>query len=201
MNRRTLLLSLAAAGALLGLWFLLLWAPQSGKLGDSHGRTAAATGTNDGLQLRLARLQAAKAKAPELQTDFDRLRRAVPDDPELAQFILDANQAATETGVDFLSIAPGAPEQADPTLPSAISLAITVRGGYFEALDYLDKMSALERVVVIDTLALTPGATSTDLGDLSIAMTARMFTTAVPPAAAAAAAAAAATTTTTVAAP
>lgn len=177
MNRRTLLLAIAAAGALLVVWFVMLWSPQSGKLGDAHDRTAAAAATNEELQLRLARLQAADAEEPELQTDFDRLRGAVPDDPELAQFILDANQAATDSGVDFLSISPGVPQQTDPTLPAAISLAITVKGGYYEALDYLEQMSGLERVVVIDTLALTPGNTSTGLADLTIAINARMFTT------------------------
>ena len=196
MNRRTFLLAFAAAGALLVVWFLMLWAPQSGKLGDAHDRTAAATATNDALQLRLARLQAAKVQEPELQTDFDQLRSAVPDDPELAQFILDANQAATDSGVDFLSISPGVPQQSDPTLPAVISLAITVKGGYYEALDYLEQVSAMKRVVVIDTLALTPGDTSTGLQDLTIAISARMFTTAVPPVAGAAA-----TTTTTTAPP
>jgi Tfp pilus assembly protein PilO len=183
-NRKLVLGAVGASFLVAVVWYLLLWSPQSGQLDDAQTRVTTAGITNDQLELRLARLSAANAKAAVLHADFDRLEQAVPDEPELAQFILDANQAATDSGVEFLAIAPGVPEQTDPALPPAISLAITVKGGYFEALDYLDKMSGLPRVVVVDTLTLTPGGDQTSSGldaqDLTISVNARMFTTTLP---------------------
>jgi type IV pilus assembly protein PilO len=179
MNRRAVLIAFGAAALLLVLWFLLLWGPQGGRLRAAEDRQTAAEAQNSALELRLSRLQASQERAPELMADLEELRRAVPDDPELAQFILDANEAASDSGVDFLSISPGVPEQSDPLLPPVIRLAINVTGGYFEVLDYLDRLTNLPRVVVIDDLSLTP--TGGDAGgELNVALTARMFATSAP---------------------
>lgn len=179
MNRRAAIITFGVSVALLLLWFVALWGPQGGKLKDAHNRTDVAKADNGQLELRLSRLKAAQKKAPELMADLERLRRAVPDDPELAQFILDANQAATDAGVDFLSISPGVPEQKDPTRPPVISLGISVNGDYFSVLDYLDRINALPRIVVIDNLSLAPQASNT--GELlTVSLTARMFATSAP---------------------
>jgi Tfp pilus assembly protein PilO len=179
VTRRTALVAFAAAAALLVLWFMFLWGPQGGKLSDAEDREQAADVQNAALELRLSRLRAAQEKAPELMADLEELRRAVPDDPELAQFILDANDAASAAGVDFLSISPGVPSMSDPALPPVISLNIDVRGEYFSVLDYLDRMSELPRVVVVDTLGLTPSESATGQ-ELTVAIVGRMFATSAP---------------------
>jgi type IV pilus assembly protein PilO len=179
MTRRTVLIAFGAAALLLVMWFLLLWGPQGGRLSDANDRQVAAETQNSTLELRLARLRAAQERAPELMADLEELRRAVPDEPDLAQFILDANDAASEAGVEFLSIAPGVPEQSDSLLPPTIALNISVTGGYFEVIDYLDRLSDLPRIVVVDDLTLTPSEGETGL-ELSVSLTARMFATAAP---------------------
>lgn len=182
MSRRVALITLAAAIVLLVLWFLLLWGPQGGRLDDARERQDAAEAQNQSLELRLARLQAAQTQAPELMADLDRLRRAVPDDPQLAEFILDANDAASEAGVDFLSISPGAPTVGG-ALPPVITLNISVSGEYFSVLDYLDRLDDLPRIVVIDSLTLTPGDEGGGAAagpELSVAIVGRMFATSAP---------------------
>jgi type IV pilus assembly protein PilO len=196
MSRRLLLIAFGAAALLLLLWFLLLWGPQGGKLEDARERTTVAENVNDGLELRLARLRSAQEQAPELMADLDDLRRAVPDGPELAEFILDANQAASDAGVDFISIAPGLPELTPP-LPPTITLSISVRGEYFSVLDYLDRLGDLPRIVVIDSLGLTPGQTESGQEELTVQITARMFATSAPQLSTALQPAPGATTTTT----
>jgi Tfp pilus assembly protein PilO len=194
VNRRLILISFGAALALLGLWFVFLWGPQGDKLSAAHDRTDKAEAENTTLELRLARLKAAQKDAPELMAKGEQLRRAIPETPELAQFILDANDAASAAGVDFLSISPSPPAPAVGRAPSDINLSIAVTGSYFEVLDYLDRLNALPRLVVVDTLGLSPGGgESTGATDqMSVTLAARMFTTA------SAAPAAGATTTTTV---
>ena len=185
MNRRLVLIGFGAAGVLLVLWFLLLWGPQGGRLEDAKARRAAAEDQNGTLEVRLARLQEAQERAPQLLADLERLRAAVPDDPALAQFILDANTIAEDAGVEFLSIAPGPPSASLTGGPPVVNLQIAVDGGYFQVLDYLDRLDALSRVVVVDSLALTP---STDAGQVNIGvqLSARMFTSALLPTAGAA---------------
>ncbi|MEA3020026.1 MAG: Pilus assembly protein PilO, partial [Actinomycetota bacterium] len=52
-----------------------------------------------------------------------------------------------------------------------------VSGGYFEVLDYLDRLNALPRIVVVDSLGLTTG----DAGKtITVSVTARMFSMTAP---------------------
>ena len=208
MTRKITFGAVGAALVLLLAWFVLLWGPQGGRLEDARDREEAAASANSELELRLDRLQAAQADAPALQAEVEALRVAVPDDPQLAQFILEANDAAAASGVDFLSVSPTPPAASlDPLLPAAVNLAVTVDGGYFQVLDYLNRLDAMDRIVVVDTLALAPAAAEGGPTTLSVTLAARMFTTASPdglPGAApvpATQASTAATTTTTTTAP
>jgi type IV pilus assembly protein PilO len=179
VNRRAVLITAGAVLALLVLWFMLLWGPQGGRLKDAEARVDAATTANDALRIRLQRLEAAQERATELTADLADLRRAVPDDPALAQFILDANKAASDSGVDFLSISPAVPEQVDASLPATITLSINVTGSYFSVLDYLERLAELPRIVVIDDITMTPND-SDGGGGLGVSLTGRMFATSAP---------------------
>ncbi|HVM53150.1 MAG TPA: type 4a pilus biogenesis protein PilO [Acidimicrobiales bacterium] len=172
MNRRTILVAFAAAVVLLLGWFMLLWGPQGGRLSDARDRIDAAENENRALELRLSRLQAVQERAPELTAALSELRRAVPDDPALAQLILDANQAANESGVEFLSIAPSVPAAGSP---ATITLSINVTGTYEAVLLYLRRLEELPRIIVVDTLSLSPSQSEAGL-QLSVSLTARMFT-------------------------
>src|SRR5205823_9753328 len=119
------------------------------------------------------------------------LQAAIPDQPDLAEFLLDANEAATKAGIDFISLSPTAPGSTPAgatgvpstsgagasgagagasgagasgasatgprATPIAIPVSISVSGGYFQILNYLNRLDRLPRVVVIDSLALAPG--------------------------------------------
>jgi len=202
VTRKIALITVGACAVLLAAWFVLLWGPQGGKLSDAQDRKDVAVAANGELELRRDRLVAAQADAPALQAKVESLRVAVPDSPELAQFILNANDAAAASGVDFLSISPTPPSASiDPLLPSEVNVAITVDGGYFQVLDYLNRIDDMERVIVVDTLGLAPtGGGEAGPSGLSASLSARMFTTAKPealPAAAPAPATAASTEVTT----
>lgn len=182
MTRKIALVAVGASLTLFAAWFVLLWGPQGGDLADAQEREEVAAAANAELELRRDRLVAAQADAPVLQARVETLRVAIPDSPNLAQFILDANDAATASGVDFLSISPAPPAASvEPGLPSSINLSISVDGGYFQVLDYLNRLDAMDRIVVVDTLGLTPtgGEDGGPVG-LSVSVAARMFTNATP---------------------
>lgn len=183
MNRKIALGAVGVSVALLVLWFVFLWGPLGGKLDDAEVREQTAAGVNSELELQRDRLLALEADQPALEAKVDALRLAVPDDADLADFILEANGIATASGVEFPTIAVTPPSAStDPSLPAALNVTIAVDGGYFQVLDYLDRLDTLDRIVVIDTLGLTPaGAEDGGTSSLSVAVSARMFTTAVPP--------------------
>lgn len=176
MTRRNLLIIGGIVVLLLGAWYLLLWSPKGNELDDVAARRAAAEGRSSQLELRLSRLQAAQEESVRLTAARDRLRSAVPEKADVAQFILDADEAAVAAGVDFLNITPtppGAPTTAGA--PAHVGLGIKVEGGYFQVLDYLDRLLELPRVIVIDKIAVAPMDESTSSPRLAVDLSARMF--------------------------
>lgn len=194
MNRRLLAIGAGAAVVILLLWYFALWNPRTSELGKAKDRRVAAEAAESQLQTEIARLRAEQRQEPLRRAQLERVRTLIPDEPNLAQFILDANDAAVRSGIDFISIAPAlpaAPSLAPPTAPGApaapaiapgtappeIKLALQISGGYFQVLDFLNRLDALPRLVVTDGVNLTADPAAR----LTVALTSRMFTHVLPP--------------------
>lgn len=197
MSRRAGLAGAAGAVVVLLAWWFLLWSPQRDRLADARDRRQAAEDQAASLRLQLRRLQDLQAREAVVRSRLERLRVAIPDQPNLAQFILEANEAATRAGIEFLSITPTPP--AAPAPPQGgrqgaraggpageIRLSMTITGGYFQVLDFVNRLDDLPRLVVIDAINVSGG----DGGLLNVSLQARMFVGVAP-------AAPGATTTTT----
>ena len=225
MNRRAVIVGVAGAAVLSLLWFFLFWSPQGKRLDAAEERKAAAEQTNGQLEVTLARLRDLEARRPELEAQLAALRKAVPDQPQLARFFLSAHEAATRSGVELTTVSPSKPTASaaattattaapssgstttttaaagttaatvapTATAPSAISLSLEVTGGYFQVLDFLNRVDDLPRIVVVDSLDLgggaadetpAPGATGGNgaggTTELTANITARMFTGSAP---------------------
>jgi Tfp pilus assembly protein PilO len=167
-----------AALALLAVWFLLLWSPKGSELSDAKERKTAAEQKVSELELKVARLEDAQEHEPELLATYDRLASAVPADPQLAQFILETNDAAAKAAVDFISITPApvaVPKR--PGQPPVIGIKLSISGDYFATLNFLDRLADLPRIVVLDEVQFRP---STDNAKLGAELSGSIFTTQVP---------------------
>lgn len=193
MKRQTVLIGAAAAVAVLVAWYLLLWSPRQADLSEASDRREAAEAQRAELATRVGRLRASQKEEPMKRAQVEALRTTVPDEPNLAAFILDTNDAAAKAGIDFISVAPAEPAPAAPpvavpagtaapaaapgTPPAEIKLQLQVSGGYFQVLDFLNRLNDLPRLVVTDTLAIT----SDEQAKLTVGVAARMFVRTVPP--------------------
>ena len=198
MTRRNLLITGAAALVVLVLWYMLLWSPRKADLAEATERREAAEAKRDELTIRVARLRASQKDEPLKRAQVEALRTTVPDEPNLAAFILDTNDAAAKAGIDFISVAPSEPApavlgapgvatiaSAQPagttvaagTPPAEIKVQLQITGGYFQVLDFLNRMNELPRLVVTDSLTVN----SDEKAKLTVGMTARMFVRTVPP--------------------
>jgi Tfp pilus assembly protein PilO len=200
VSRRQLAVLGGLTAVILFAWFTFLWSPKGAELRTARDRQAAANEQASQLQLRLDRLKDAQRRAPEIQATVAGLRAAVPATPDLAQFLLDTNDAATKAGVAFLSVSPSLPA-ARATGPTEVQVSLNVKGGYFHVLDFLDRLLDLPRIVVLDTVSVTPADASAGGPELAVSLTGRMFTTEVPAPATAPTAPAAPTGTSAAAAP
>lgn len=176
MNRRALLIGAGAALALLVLWYFLLWSPAGGRLTAARDRTAAAEAQEQALTLEIRRLQDAHRKEPVKRATLESLRVAIPDAPQPGQLILEINDAANRSGISFLSIAPTPPAAPLAGGPPQMALALSVAGGYFQVLDFINRLDDMPRLIVIDSLSLAPNPTT---GRISAQIAGRAFVAAV----------------------
>jgi hypothetical protein len=103
----------------------------------------------------------------------------VPDTPNLAEFILDTNAAAAESGISVVSITPTPPaEDAEAGTPS-IHVQLDVTGGYFQVIDFLNRLNQLPRILVTDTLTVTADPDATGPPELTASIGGRLFVTTV----------------------
>ena len=203
MTRRNMLIAGVAAGLVLVLWYFLLWSPRKADLAEAKDRREKAQTLRDELATRVTRLRASQKDEPMKRAQVEALRTTIPDEANLAAFILDTNDAASKAGIDFISVAPSVPAPATATvapaapaatavntstatgaapvaagpLPAEIKLQLQVTGGYFQVLDFLNRVGEMPRLVITDGLTVS----SDEKAKLTVGVTARMFVRTVPP--------------------
>jgi Tfp pilus assembly protein PilO len=201
MSRRVRLGAIFAGSmiALLVVWFVTLYHPRTAQIAKSQATAVAAQSQADQLQVQVARFKAEIAAAPRLQAELQRLQDAIPNTPNLAQFILDVNDAAQEAGITISTISPSAPAlgtahavgstatggASGAAAPPAIRISLSTTGTFFTLIDFINKLNAMPRLLVVDTFGLSPGGSASTLGTspsaasppLSATFAIRMFTT------------------------
>lgn len=197
MKRNTLIACVAGGIVLVLLWYFLLFSPTSSDLNDTRDQVASVQSQNQQLENTIRRLKELSRNAPQQEATLRKLRAAVPANPDLGEFILQANDIASSAGIDWLSIAPTPPAATGSGGPeSTIALSIQIDGGFFEVLDYLNRLEDLERLVLVDSINVSAAAEDNATGgtgsesssssggapDLSVTLTGRMFTSAAAPA-------------------
>jgi Tfp pilus assembly protein PilO len=189
MRARVAVVGLLLTVVIVMIWNLLIFAPKGRDLSDAKKEVQAAQAVEPQLRAALARLEEISKNGPEIAAQLDRLSAAVPTSPDLDGFILSANQIAVQSGIDWLSVSPSV-AQAGTAGPSVIPVTMSIQGGFFQVLDYLNRLEDLGRLVIVDGLNATAagadsgtgGGTASPTGApaLSVTLTGRMFTMAAP---------------------
>lgn len=180
MNNRTVAAGVLAAVLIVAAWWMFLFSPARSDANKVESQVKAAKAKSLSLETEQKQLEDLEQRAPQIQADRDRLRNAVPDQPELASFIEQANQLGTDTGVTWVSVSPSEPSAG--TAAGTVTVALEVTGGYYQVLDYLNRLESIPRLVVVDQVSLT-ATTESDAGgaavggppQLTASLTARMF--------------------------
>ena len=194
MKRNQILIGVAALLAIVLVWYFVLYAPLGDDLDSAQAQKTEEQKKTDSLQADLARLQSQQKNGTQQQALLRKLDAAVPEQPDLAEFIIQANEIADQSGISFLSIAP-TPPAAGTGGASVIALTISIQGSFFQLQDYLRLLEKLERLVIVDSLTISAsGGSSSGTGTsadastsssgegttLGVTLIARMFTRAAP---------------------
>jgi Tfp pilus assembly protein PilO len=159
MKSKNTMVGILAGVLVVALWYTMLLKPTRAKASKVHEETATAQSKLDPLQSQLHIAQEAAAHASTLKADLASLQLAMPDSPALAEFIRDANQISDDTGVSWQSVTHGPPTIGNDGVTS-ITLGIQVKGTYAQVMDYLAKLGALQRLVVVDGVQFSTAATT-----------------------------------------
>lgn len=175
-QRIVIVIGAVVAVVLVAAWALLLYKPQSDKLAEVQRQVEAEKAQETALQAQLVKLNDLKEQEPEIDAQLSRAKSLIPDAPDLANYIREANRVATESGVDWLKISAAEPQASAEMTTVALDLEMT--GKYFTIVDYLTRVQELSRAVRFDTIQISTGSTEDgSAGPLSVKVSGRMFST------------------------
>lgn len=183
MKSRVVAFVAVAVVGIVALWWVLVYSPLGSDLDDARSEREQAEREASSLTAQLRRLQEIDENAPETDAELAMLAEAIPENPNLADFFLAAHEIEVQSGIDWLTVSPAEPA-VTPGSPPVIRLNIQLSGGFFQVLDYLNRLEDLDRLVIVDTLNVSTGAADDTGGTggfdgaptLSVTVTGRMFT-------------------------
>jgi Tfp pilus assembly protein PilO len=181
MKRFLPFIAAGAAVLIVIVWYVALYSPKNSDLSKAHADLTAAQGSQQNLKAQLSNLRGLESNRTKQQAVLQKLSAAVPPTPDLASFILEANDIATQSGVNWLQVSPGLPSAASGGGPTSINLSMQLEGGFYQVYDYLNRLETLQRLVIVDSVNINAKSTGQSAEPtLSMSVSGRMFTRAAP---------------------
>ena len=175
-------------------WYLLVQ-PQRSQVEDLRSQAQVQVDGNALLQTQLAVLRAQAEDLPEQERALAKVAARIPDDPALPTLIRELTAASKRTGVELVSLTPGAPTPvgaapaADGSVTAgallAVPLTLNVVGNYVQVQQFVAALEDLPRALRVSNLAIAPGAdpvssaktaAATDGSSLVTVITGQVFT-------------------------
>jgi Tfp pilus assembly protein PilO len=160
MKTKNLAVSGLIAVLTLALWYNFLLKPSRSEASKVKAETETEKSKLPPLQAQLAQANNDAAHAGTFKARLAALKHAVPETPELANFIRDANGIAVASGIQWQSVTHGVPTPGEAGTAS-IAVGIQIKGTYEQVVDYLTRISSLRRLLVLDSVPFTSAATNT----------------------------------------
>lgn len=133
-------------------------------------------------QALLARRQSAKAQSAASEVELMSIANAIPDSPQLPSVIIELQDIANASGVEFVMLAPAdmspAPAAADGTTPeySIVPFSLTLKGSWAELIDYMGRAQSLDRAVRVTSSTSTyVPATEQEAAHISCAVSLEVY--------------------------
>jgi Tfp pilus assembly protein PilO len=172
LKRGPVIAGLVSAAAIILLVAALIL-PKASQVRSKQRDMAKARQQEAVLRLRLQQLQADAREAPKDRKQLAKLETALPPTADLPGLIRLLNGIAGQSGVDFMSVAPGQPGSATGGGLSTIPTQISISGGFFAVDQYLFRLEQLPRAAKVTTVQLSSGGGQ----GLQLTLTVEFYTT------------------------
>jgi Tfp pilus assembly protein PilO len=182
------LIALTVVGVLvfgLAVWFALV-RPQGGKIKQVKADQAEIQQQIDDIRAKTASAR----QAPKIHyADVYRLAKAMPDDTDMPDLVLELGQLARDTGIEFDSISPAPP--ASLGAYTVVPITVKFNGNFFNLADFLyrlrtlvdvhnSRLDATGRLFSVDTLTFSEAPQRFPMIQASLLIDAFVYGNAVP---------------------
>jgi len=173
LGRRQPLLVGAGFAVLSLIVLLAVVMPKMSAVRSDQKKFDTAVQAGDQLTTQVAELEDAKAQAPTVQKQIASLKASIPNGAQLPKLIRQVQRAADAAAVDFVQVSPGTPSVTS-TNYSTIPTQIGATGSYFAMTEFLYNLEHLPRAVKVTGITVGPGPDG--LPQLTMSLTAEMYT-------------------------
>lgn len=175
MRRVGLLVTLAIL-VVTGVWWMFLISPKNDDIADLEQELTGAIDTEQRLRVQINELETIRQAEVEYLAGLGRLDALIPQRPLLEDFIEQIYELTTETGVELQTLAPSIPSSPDDSELREVSVSVQIEGKFFELLGFLFGLNDMERLVRVDSIAVS--STLDDVGGtiLSVSIEIKLFT-------------------------
>ena len=174
--------ALAVMGALVAVygWNSVFIGPKNTARAAVSKELSAARQTEQDLRANMAQLRKLAADTKSREAELANLGRLIPADADIDGAILALDDAAKQAQVSMATFIPSPPAAGAAGGPATVGLSMTIDGTFDQIFDYLRRVEALDRLVVIDSLQLAgggngAGAAAAGPQKLSAQIKARLF--------------------------
>lgn len=136
MSRRNIYI-LVALGLVVvaAAYYFLVLSPRLTSIKDTEASIATEQQTLSANKDKLAQMQQTREEAAKNQATLIELSKMLPEGTELPSLLLQIQDLATESGIDFMTISPASPQAAGSV--EIVSLALSIKGSFFDINDFL----------------------------------------------------------------
>lgn len=138
------------------LWWVFMFSPKRDAIAAAELELDNAIMRDSTLRGRLAQLQAIKDNELSYLFAIGQMESSIPATPQADAFIEDITFLAESTGVELTTITLTPPVVDPLTGGFEVPVSIAIDGEYFEILGFLYGIEALDRLVRVDSIGLTP---------------------------------------------
>ncbi|HVA43038.1 MAG TPA: type 4a pilus biogenesis protein PilO [Acidimicrobiales bacterium] len=149
------------------VWYLALWSPTQRSYAQAQASAESSAASVQALQAQIAQLRSSQTGQGQaaLKAKLATETAAIPAVPDVSGLIDQVNEAATQSGVTFTSISPAQPAASAvvTTGPPVIAVSLNVSGGYYQIIDFINRLDTMSRLMVILGVDLGAGGTTSEL--------------------------------------
>ncbi len=174
--RRMGLFATLAVLLVTGAWWMFLIGPKNGEIADFEKELNVAIDNEQRLRVKINELEAVRQAEVEYLAALGRLDALIPERPLLEEFIEQIHELTNETGVELQTLAPSLPEISDDSDLREVVVSAQIEGEFFEVLGFLFGLSDMERLVRVDSVAVSSAVDETGETVLSASVEMVLFT-------------------------